>query len=109
MWIIILIIVVAILVGISNKYEAEKVDGQAIQNGVDINSEQVKAVSKRSEVKGSYYSSSTYYFITFEFESDGNRREFQVSSEKFGLIVEGDKGRMSYQGEKFLNFYIERD
>ncbi len=109
MWIIILFIVVVVLLSIAKKYEADKVNGEATQNGGAVKSEQVKVLSKRSEVKGGSHSTSTYYFILFEFDIDGSRREFQVSSEKFGVIIEGDKGRMSYQGEKFLNFYIERD
>lgn len=54
------------------------------------------------------HSASTYttYFITFEFES-GDRMEFAVPDEVFGLSVEGDRGRLTFQGTKYLDFTRE--
>lgn len=49
---------------------------------------------------------STTYFTTFEVES-GDRIEFQVKSTEYGLLAEGDRGRLTFQGTRFLGF--ERD
>ncbi len=46
------------------------------------------------------------YYVTFEVES-GDRIEFAVRGQDYGMLVEGDTGRLSFQGTRFLDF--ERD
>ena len=43
------------------------------------------------------------YYATFQFES-GDRLELQLAGHEFGLIVEGDKGKLTFQGTRFLGF-----
>jgi hypothetical protein len=64
-----------------------------------------KAVTKRTEVWGGSGESSahTSYYVTFEFE-DGGRLELQVRDQDYGLIVEGDRGELLYQGTRFKSF-----
>lgn len=50
-----------------------------------------------------YHTYNNTYFATFEFES-GDRLELQVPSNEFGLIVEGDRGRLTFQGTRYLGF-----
>lgn len=45
----------------------------------------------------------TDYFCTFEVES-GDRMEFMVKEGVFGLLAEGDKGKLTFQGTRFLDF-----
>lgn len=52
------------------------------------------------------HSSSTTYFITFEFES-GDRSEFQVSGKEFGLLAEGDFGTLTFKGTRYIDFIRE--
>lgn len=62
-------------------------------------------VAKRSETSGggNDTSVSTSYYVTFEME-DGERREWSVRSRLFGLLVEGDRGTLTYQGTWFKDF-----
>lgn len=46
---------------------------------------------------------STSYYVTFEVES-GDRLEFQLSGSEYGLLVEGDLGKLSFQGTRYLGF-----
>ena len=46
---------------------------------------------------------STDYYVTFEVAS-GDRMEFHVSGEEYGLLVEGDFGDLSFQGTRYLGF-----
>lgn len=46
---------------------------------------------------------STTYYATFQFES-GDRLELSVPSSEYGMLVEGDKGKLSFQGTRFLSF-----
>lgn len=49
------------------------------------------------------HSTSTKYFITFEFES-GDRSEFHVSGKEYGMLAEGDIGKLTFQGTRYLDF-----
>ena len=71
------------------------------------------AIGKRMDVsahhhnyKGNSYrnpSSATFYYITFEVES-GDRMELFVHSDLYGLIVEGDRGNLTFQGTDLISF-----
>lgn len=50
--------------------------------------------------------SSTSYYATFEVES-GDRMELSVSGGEYGLLAEGDRGRLSFQGTRYLDFERE--
>lgn len=71
---------------------------------------QATVVSKRTDIShyrngndaGQYHTSTTYY-ATFQVES-GDRIEFQLAGNEYGLLVEGDKGKLSFQGTRFLGF-----
>lgn len=52
---------------------------------------------------GYHTDSSTTYYATFQVES-GDRIEFHVSGQQYGMLVEGDHGKLSFQGTRFLNF-----
>lgn len=45
----------------------------------------------------------TYYYVTFEVDS-GDRMELGVEDAEYGLLVEGDRGRLTFQGTRFLGF-----
>lgn len=47
--------------------------------------------------------SSTTYYVTFQVES-GDRMEFTVPGSEYGSLVEGDRGRLTFQGTRFLGF-----
>ena len=46
---------------------------------------------------------STSYFVTFEVES-GDRMELRLQGHEYGLLVEGDRGELTFQGTRFLGF-----
>ena len=45
----------------------------------------------------------TNYYITFQVES-GDRMELHVPANEFGYIIEGDRGKLTFQGTRFLGF-----
>lgn len=45
----------------------------------------------------------TSYYVTFEFESS-DRLELTVSGGEYGLLAEGDKGILTFQGSRYLGF-----
>ena len=73
-----------------------------------------RVVTKRTDVSHHHHAnttnntmdtgySTTYYYVTFEVES-GDRIEFHVRGEEFGLLAEGDTGKVTFQGTRYLGF-----
>lgn len=62
-------------------------------------------VAKRAHVWGGGGDSSahTTYYVTFELTT-GERREFVVPSNVYGLLAEGDQGQLSLQGTRFKDY-----
>lgn len=78
----------------------------------------VRVVSKRMKVTGhggtmmanrfspmNTFHSPTYtdYYVTFEMEN-GRRLELGVKDPDYGMLAEGDRGRLSWQGTRYLGF-----
>jgi hypothetical protein len=74
-------------------------------NASEIVTTAVTVVDKRTEVWGGSgdSSASTNYYVTFEMD-DQSRIELPVRSDRYGLIVAGDQGDLSYQGTRFKEF-----
>ena len=51
------------------------------------------------------YDTSTFtsYYVTFQVES-GDRMEFEVDGSDYGLLMQGDIGKLSFQGTRYLGF-----
>lgn len=72
-----------------------------------------KVVAKRTNVSRHHHSgganhvghtsASTTYYVTFEVAS-GDRMELRLQGHEYGLIVEGDRGELTFQGTRFLGF-----
>lgn len=45
----------------------------------------------------------TDYYVTFQVES-GDRLEFIVSGKEYGMMAENDRGKLTFQGTRFLGF-----
>ena len=64
-------------------------------------------VSKREHVSrrshNNHISHSTTYYVTFQVES-GDRMEMHVSGMEYGMLVEGDYGKLTFQGTRYLDF-----
>ncbi len=56
-----------------------------------------------SGAHGFHTSSSTRYYVTFQVES-GDRIELSVSGSEYGVLAEGDKGQLTFQGTRYLTF-----
>ena len=61
-------------------------------------------VAKRMNVSRYHTSTSaTTYYVTFQVES-GDRMELEVGGSDYGMLVEGDTGKLSFQGTRYLGF-----
>ena len=71
-----------------------------------------EVVTKRGDVSyhhhnqgevGAHTTHSTTYYVTFQVES-GDRMEFVVDGSEYGMLVEGDYGRLTFQGTGYIGF-----
>lgn len=64
-----------------------------------------RVVTKR--MQNGYYDGSArhpaWYYVTFEVES-GDRMELSMTGNEYGLLAEGDTGKLSFQGTRYLGF-----
>lgn len=69
-------------------------------------------VTKRSQVSHHHHNASnnamhtthsTTYYVTFQVES-GDRMELMVNGSEFGMLVEGDYGKLTFQGTRYIGF-----
>ncbi len=74
-----------------------------------------KVVSKRTSVSRGHHhgvnghmhtTSSTWYYATFEVEN-GDRMELALSGSEYGMLAEGDTGKLTFQGTRYLSFERE--
>ena len=66
---------------------------------------EVSVVGRRNHRSGGGHNhiAHTSYYITFQVES-GDRMELQIPAQEFGYIIEGDRGKLTFQGTRFLKF-----
>ena len=67
-------------------------------------------ITKRTNVSHHHHhggaghsSSSTSYYVTFQVES-GDRMELHVSGSEYGMLAEGARGFLTFQGTRYLGF-----
>ncbi len=70
----------------------------------------VTVVAKRTNVshhhsagEHHHHHTSTTYYVTFQVES-GDRMEFHVPDQEYGMLIEGDVGNLTFQGTRYLGF-----
>lgn len=79
------------------------VDALVVAKRTDISSHQHANAGDATGTHGFHTTTSTSYYVTFQVES-GDRMEFLVNSTEYGILVEGDRGRLSFQGSRYLGF-----
>lgn len=47
--------------------------------------------------------SNTSYYVTFQVQS-GDRMELRVNGSEYGMLAEGDRGQLTFQGTRYLDF-----
>lgn len=70
---------------------------------------QATVVTKREDIRHRTNSdhmashTRTLYYVTFQVES-GDRMEFEIPGDVYGMLVEGDFGKLTFQGTRYLGF-----
>ena len=69
----------------------------------DISHSDAANAGDLSGAHGYRTSTHTSYYVTFQVES-GDRMEFEVDGSDYGLLVQGDIGKLNFQGTRYLGF-----
>ncbi len=79
--------------------------GEDIANSkAQVQSVDAVVIAKRQETNhiNEHYTE-TRYFVTFQAD-DGRRAELEMKGEQYGLLIEGDYGKLTYQGNRYIGF-----
>lgn len=79
------------------------VDAIVVAKRTDVSRHHHANAGDMTGAHGYHTSSSTTYYVTFQVES-GDRMELHVSGREYGMLAEGDQGRLSFQGTRYLGF-----
>ena len=84
------------------------VEARVVAKRMDVTHHHHANAGDATGAHGYSSTSSTSYYATFEVES-GDRMELAMSGGEYGLLAEGDRGRLSFQGTRYLGFEREAD
>ena len=79
------------------------VEAAVVSNRLDVSHHQHGNAGDETGAHGYTTTSSTAYYVTFQVES-GDRMEFHVNGSEYGMLVEGDRGKLNFQGSRYLGF-----
>ena len=102
------VFIVTIVKGISTWNENNHsprltVTAEVVSKRTDVTHHSHANAGDMTGAHGYHTSSSTWYYVPFQFES-GDRMEFSVSGSEYGMLADGDKGNLSFQGSRYLSF-----
>ena len=102
------IFAVTIIKGIStwnknNHSPRLSVEAEVVSKRLDVSHHSHANAGDMTGAHGYHSTSSTWYYVTFQVES-GDRMEFSVSGSEYGMLAEGDRGKLSFQGTRYLSF-----
>lgn len=87
----------------NNKSPRLTVDAEVASKRIDVTHHSHANAGDATGAHGYHTTSSTDYYVTFQVES-GDRIEFSLSSYEYSMLVEGDCGKLSFQGTRYLGF-----
>ena len=79
------------------------VEAVVVSKRLDVSHHQHGNAGDETGAHGYTTTSSTTYYVTFQVES-GDRMEFYVNGSEYGMLVEGDHGKLNFQGSRYLGF-----
>lgn len=87
----------------NNRAPRLTVDAQVMTKRIDVRHSHTPNAGDATGAHGFHTASHTWYYVTFQVES-GDRMEFAVNGTAYGMLAEGDCGRLSFQGTRYLGF-----
>jgi Protein of unknown function (DUF2500) len=97
--------ILAFGIGSAVKSKFDEVEKTKKNDSLPISEKPVKITSRRTYVSGGgKFNAHTTYYVTFEIVETKERLEFEIPSDKYGLMAENDLGELTFQGTRFNKF-----
>lgn len=88
----------------NNRSPQENVNARVVAKRMKVSGHGGSMLTNRVSAMNTFHSSTyTNYFVTFELDN-GSRLELSMKDPEYGMLAEGDQGRLSYQGTRYLGF-----
>ena len=88
----------------NNRSPQETANACVVAKRMKVSGHGGSMMANRVSAMNTFHSSTyTNYFVTFEMEN-GSRLELGVKDPEYGMLAEGDRGRLSWQGTRYLGF-----
>ena len=102
------VFIVTIVRGIStwnknNHSPRLSVEAEIVSKRMDVSHHNHANAVDMTGAHGYHMTSTTRYYVTFQVES-GDRMEFSVTGSEYGMLAECDRGKLSFQGTRYLSF-----
>ena len=79
------------------------VDALAVTKRMDVSHRRHVNAGDHTGAHRYHTTTSTFYYVTFQVDS-GDRMELTVGGADYGQLVEGDRGKLTFQGTRYLGF-----
>lgn len=79
------------------------VAARVVAKRTDVSHHQHANAGDITGAHGYHTTSSTWYYVTFQVES-GDRMELSMYGSEYGMLAEGDFGKLTFQGTRYLGF-----
>ena len=79
------------------------VAARVVAKRTDVSHHQHANAGDLTGAHGYHTTSSTRYYVTFQVES-GDRMELSIYGSEYGMLAEGDFGKLTFQGTRYLEF-----
>lgn len=79
------------------------IDAVVKSKRISTSATQIPNGGDASGAQGFHTTTTTYHYVTFQFES-GDCMEFRVNSSEYASLSDGYKGKLSFQGSRYIRF-----
>ncbi len=79
------------------------VDATVVSKRISVSHHHHVNAGDASGAHGYHTTTGTWNYVTFQVES-GDRMELQVSGREYGMLAQGDHGKLTFQGNRYLGF-----
>lgn len=101
--IVIMAFIVFFIKGISTWHKNNNSPRLTVQAAVVAKRQNTDVHHHSNNNGGMHTSTSTHYYVTFQFDS-GDRLELHIPGREYGMLAEGDVGELTFQGTRYLGF-----
>lgn len=87
----------------NNRSPVQTMNARVVSKRMKVSGHGMHTAGNNASMRAMGSPTYTRYFATFEMDN-GRRMELNVKDSEYGMLAEGDQGRLSFQGTRYLGF-----